>query len=475
MAIDGTILQQAGQGDAYILPAFNSDRITDRLDTIRANQVAQQKLAAQAREERDKKLDDLFKWNPEQAWYPHTQQLNNKVKDVYDYTTELKKASMMRNLSPEEEVTLKQKQWDAAVTAKKSKDLQQLYPQLRSDINSTDKYTNKSWLQAALNDEVFGVEGNKDVNEVNFERLGKLTSDPRAFNVQEWTKDFATALPETVNSMIGSMNVEGGSLITDKEVKSKFFDLDPSGNIRYENGKPKLKITDETVNLAMQEPRVRSYVESKMLEKNSRYKTSQDVIRDLMAPYAAKETTINVTKGFSDDEKGKDDEVTMTPAYDIERNFNMSQDSKSPRVKAGWVPQEIRLDGKKMDKPIQINAKRYIDEESNQFIDNQIGDRPIKITRLQQRPIDSKTGRMLIGKKDEVIRNTNPVRYEWFVEATYDEERGKNKITKKILIPYDDVKTDLNSAYSIDLEQQGLIDPLGLKIKTNEDPLGIKK
>lgn len=470
MAINGQILQQAGQGDAYILPAFNSDRITERLDHLEAVKAAKIASAAKAKQDRDKRLDELMKWTPEQAWYPHTEQVNGKVKEVYNYMTDIRKQD--GEPSPDQMNTLNQKKWEAETVAKKSQDIKALYPQLRQDINGMDKYTNKEYLQSRLNDEIFGDDGKKDVNAIDFNNLGNITSDPKAFNAQAWTEDFAKSLPENIDSMIGTMQAAGGDLITDKEVKSKFFDLDSNGNVRYQNGKPVINVSDETVDLATQEPRFNAYVQDQLSRPENKYKTPKDIVTKMLTPYAKREEKLNVSKGFSNDEK--DSDVNVATAYDQTRSMNDWDPKTGKTAEFQYNAPITKSLYDKKDKKVMFNSPVYIDMKTGKAVPSKesIGNKNITPVELQLLPYNPKKNQIVLTK-DGTTRNPDYL-YKWYLTGTYNIGEGVKQQQRHVLIPTDNIKPQLKSAYGIDVDE--IEDPMGLNIKkTSDDPLGILK
>lgn len=448
MAINGQLLQQAGEGDAVIFGPSDYG-IGERLDKRDALRTARIAADAKAKQERDNRLDELMKWNPEQAWYPHTEQTNTAIKNVYNKMTEIRKSGT--EPTPEQLNELNQTKWDAEVLAKKSQDIKTLYPQLKQDINATDKYTNKEYLQSRLNDEVFGQ---PDVNKIDFNNLGNITSDPKAFNTTLWVKDFAESLPENIESMIGSMQVEGGDLITDKEVKSKFFDLDASGNIRRDKaGKPVIKVSDETVNLAMQEGRFAAHVNEELSKPGNENKTAKDIVKQELSPYASRQEKLNASQGFSNKEK-ENDEVKVTTTYNQVRNFNLagrSEVDKSKHVTPGWIPEVKSLYIKK-DKQVKIDSPILIDANTNKVIEN-VGAKDFDGLELQLRAYNPENGHYVQGAQKDLL-NSPKYQYKWVLSGSTNEGTATKPKMKDYIIPYEHVKPQMKAAYGIDLDER---------------------
>lgn len=472
--MNGLLLQHAGQGDAFILPTIQSEHVGNVMQQMAMAKKLKEGDQEKLRAERDKKLDELSKWNPDAAWYPHTKQMDQKVQKVYDYVTELKKNG--KKPTPEQEDELQRMKWDAETTANKSKNIKELYPQLRSQIGQTDKYTDKSYLHSKLNDEIFGM-GEKDVNEVDFDKLNNITNDPKAFKVGEYAKDFAKALPTQVESTIATMAANGGSLIQDKEIKSKFFDLDANGNVKVDKttGSPKLKITPETVNLFMQEPRVQSYIQDEKSKPENKYSSDTEIVSKLLAPYASREEHLSVKKGYSD-KQAKGDDPVIAVNNDVYRNRNIyNSNTKTYSTESGWVPKEVDLNPEKF-KNILINPSNTVNVEDNKENNTKrAANEPYTLTKILMLPVDAKTGQRVHGDKNKVLKHKNGIVYKTFVEGVrnYEEDDEKKRSTE--VFPVDQVKSFLD-AKGVDLSKYGFNDPLGIGNNTQEkDPLGILK
>lgn len=472
--MNGLLLQHAGQGDAFILPTIQSEHVGNVMQQMAMAKKLKEGDQDKLRAERDKKLDELSKWNPDAAWYPHTKQVEKKVQDVYDYNTELKKIG--KKPTPEQEDKLIRMKRDAEIAANKSKDLKQLYPQLRSQIGQTDKYTDQGYLHSKLNDEIFGM-GEKDVNEVDFDKLNNLVNDPKAFKIGEYTKDFAKSLPNMVDSTISTLNAEGGAILEDKEVKSKFFDLDQNGNVKIDprTGSPKIKITPETTSLFLKEPRVQAYLEEEKLKPENKYATDTELVSKLLAPYASREERVSVKKGYSDKQAKGDDNV-LAVNTDVTRNRNIyNQESKKYSTESGWVPKEVDLNPEKF-KNILINPSNTVNVENNQENNTKrAANEPYTLTKVLLLPVDAKTGQRIHGEKNKVLKHQNGIVYKTFVEGVRNYEENDEKKRATEIFPVEQVKSFLD-AKGVDLSKYGFNDPLGIGNSTQEkDPLGILK
>lgn len=453
---NGLLLQQAGQGNAYILPRQDMSGMANLARMKAAQEAAKQKREMEQRAIRDKHIDELMKWTPDQAWYPHQEQLNNAVDEAFQF-----RANMIKNddLSPEARLEYERRKQRAASISAKSQDIQKNYDIWKQQINQGDKYTDKNYLQSKLNDQIFGLDGNKDVNEIDFQGINDVVQgrDPNAFKVQEWASDFAKTLPETIENNLGKYNAANGQFITNEQVKSKFFDLDENGNVVYQNGKPVIKVNDETVGLALQEPRTQQWVEQQLQLPQNKYKTEKDIVTELLSPYANIQSKTTLTKGFKPPSagKGKDDMEGISWTYDQPWKTNVGQGGSG--IADGYLPTEIRLGGKKLDKKIMIRSGDIIDESTNQRIpeNDMVGDKEMKVTRIAVVPKSTSTGKYTVRSQAQLENDPNTT-YEWVAFGQMIQKKGGREIVKNVMIPYNQVSNDVDAAYQLNLYNRDL-------------------
>lgn len=458
MAVSGLLLQQAGQGDAYILPGMDMSGLAHVGRMKQAQELAKQKLEAEQRAIRDKRIDEMMRWTPEQAWYPHQQQVDNYVNDVYGQMTQMEASG---DMSPQARAELNRRKQVAASASAKSQSLQKQYPQWRQQINEADKYTDKAYLNSRLNDYVFGQDGNADVNNVDFDAINNTVSgrDVNAFKVDDYAADFAKDLPFMVDQSITTTYQAGTPFAEINSYKSKFVKTNADGSVaRDSQGRPIINVTDETMNLAKQDPRMAEWLAVKAQETG---KSEKELFTGLMSPYATIENKATLQKGFkpSGGRGSGEADKEMVWSYDQEYRTNAG-DKSSPDWRTGVHPVEVRMTGKKLDKKILVNSPYIYDEHTNSSLSNKemVGDRSMKVTRVALVPRDVKTGKWVVGDQATVASNPDYT-WEWvaYGELSYKDRQNKEH-TKAVFVPYNTVNNDIQSAYDLNLYDRDLKD-----------------
>jgi hypothetical protein len=436
------------------------DRKPTALDQLAAAQKYKADQAIKQKAARDKEVADKLKYAPDAIWHPFTQEHEAGVNDILNHQAQLSTSGEPLDYNNPNFQEFQKKKFDLQQNVSKAEDIKKNYYEI---INNKNPYTNQNVVFSKLNDYVIGQPGGrKKTSEIDVPEMYNTLRDPETLATTEMTQDFVKSIPEKVNQIVKTrgINVGADQGVYFDEVKeaSKFYSKGPDGKLQ-------INITPETKEIFKgMDPRVEGYIQMQLQKPENKNKSEDDIIKEMISPFAYTNNTVNrsgITKE-SKDGNGSDKDLSVTSTFDQERNVNLSQDEENPDVRAAWVPHEMRLDGKKMDKPILLNSKRYLDEETNKVIDKQIGEKPVKITRMQLRPVAAKDYPEHKIKKGQIIQTTkennfkSPIEkeYRWFVAGTYDEGDGDEKVSKKILIPYDDAKTDLKAAYGIDLDQR---------------------
>lgn len=470
--MNGQYMLSGGQGEAFILPAADMSGLGNQIHYLNAQKRQKEQDALKAKQAQDKAFAEEQKWNPGKAWYFHTDELNGKVKNVFDLQTQIHQGDN----SPETARKLRDAKWDAETTARKSQNIQELYPQLQSQINQgLDKYEDKALVKTKLNDEVLRK---GSVNDFDFEKASDIKgfTGNDTFKDREWAVDFAKSIPEIVQSEITNL---GNGAINDKEFKSKFYELDVNGNPkRASDGTAILKDSPEVLTAMKQEPR--AVRKAAALVEAGKYKTIDEALREeYLRPYASTQVKESQTRQFAPkSSSGKTDDVTLTHAYDTEENFNLAGVGGKQVVKA-YSPHEVRIGGKQSEKPVNLNAQTYIDPNTNTYYKDEtgqplVGDKEITSTRLRLVPFDTKNNRILTTTKAQ-SKGDNPDReWRWYVTGvmTGKDEEGVHTVKKPVMIPYDEVKDELKEKRGIDLSERvpGQYSDIEIKQIIDKDP-----
>lgn len=127
------------------------------------------------------------------------------------------------------------------------------------------------------------------------------------------------------------------------------------------------------------------------------------------------------------------------------------------------VPEEYRLSGKKLDAPLRVNLSSAYYEDSNNPLTKEelVGDKTVKVTRVFLQAFDTKTKKPVVGSTESLKKNPNVV-YKWAVGGTMDgtewvgegDEAKEKKVSKNVIIPYEEISNDINAAYGFDLNNR---------------------
>jgi len=136
--------------------------------------------------------------------------------------------------------------------------------------------------------------------------------------------------------------------------------------------------------------------------------------------------------------------------------------------------------GKKMDKPIKLDATQFLDMSTGKSIKgsggkNIVGDRDVAITNLMLLPV--RNNQVLTGDKatlEQGVAHTEGTDLQWYVEGTmYDTEKVEedgimksNKVERKVLIPYNEIKSKVDASYGFNLDDRDVKDMSSFELTT---------
>lgn len=230
--------------------------------------------------------------------------------------------------------------------------------------------------------------------------------------------------------------------MVDKQIRNKALMLkkyDPE----YQN------MGEEAIRNLIANPSNRHYVDKETLKEN--------ILKSQLEPFQETKVGQGIKSGFKYNVKSGSgsggEEFKIVRTYDQERNTSAASSDGTNKVSSGWVPEELRFEGKKMDKPLLVNSTKIYNEDTNTPLSEKesIGDNEFKPTRLMLLPYDPKTGKYLHGKKETVTKNRN-VEYKWVAAGTII----KGNSSKKVFIPYKEIQPDIKAQYGYDLDDRAL-------------------
>jgi hypothetical protein len=422
--------------------------------------------AAQLQKEkaaRDKKLDELYKYNPKAIFHPYEKQHESDYMGLLDEQTKLIMGGIDRTDPRWHEVERKKLGMEQNVYKGETikKNIADAYA-----VAGRDPYTHKETALRFINDQFINEDGTyKRIEEVDPEKIRDAANAPSALNTAKLTQDFVKTIPEKASQIVQQRAINVGNTpgvyFNEIQEKSKFYSQDSDGKLR-------INITPETKELFKQmDARVEPYIQEQLQKPENKGKSEDDIIRDLISPYAyvnRKVDASGITKEAKKGGSGDDEPVTLTHLYDTEQNFNLNKKGKdsSKTVSISYSPHEIRIGGKKADTPIYVNAQKLIDPNTNSYFtdsngDHLVGDRKVIVNRIRLLPFDEDTGQMLIAKKDIIKKAKNKIIYKWVDDGVMLDkgDDGKN-IERPVMMMHDEVKVDLKEKRGIDLDARDI-------------------
>jgi hypothetical protein len=301
--------------------------------------------------------------------------------------------------------------------------------------NRPDTTINKEYV--STNDKGERIVGNKFTAKfVTTDKNGKVTP-----GIDKSVIDEALYSDTTDQDTLGFRNALFS--LADKQIMSKALEL--------KDGDPTYK--DMGVNQIVQS--ISANPNDSHYKDFNRKKITEDVLTKKLEAFQRVSTdkqvgTLNeYNKGSGD---GDDDKPKIETTYDQVRNFNLNKKDSTGKaeVTEGWVP-EIKSLYDKKDKKVRFESPVYIDADTNERIKD-VGNKELYGIELQQRPVNKK-GQIVVGEKGNILKNPE-YDYKWYVSGSYNDGTSDKPKIKNVLIPYENVKPQMKSAYGIDLDER---------------------
>ncbi len=495
-------------GEADVTPAIAPLRhdfsaLNQAIAARGAYQRRQQEQAAAEKSAKAKQAADDALYNVGEVNDPEYQkELEKKGKEILEYST---KSTMENSVgSPEYTPTVNKLKNDAATIKGKSNALISTATQAYREIDSLPNYYNKQ----ALNEQVYDRSHRKnDKGDIAWDQidpkevLGVPANPYSAVNSLDMYKNKVEKLPEQIrqkqyefynrnpndNSIDGTMvKLEGTKATFVKPVYDNKQKL-----IRYEPG-----VTNEVVDeFLIKDPEIKGeaehqyqkYLEAETIAKAQNGDTrdprlirlelerdfdKQDFMRNHVKGFLNmlnKSTPINEIKQVATYTKtsgdgGKDAEFKATKLTNqVRKTSGLDQKTGKDTIVDSDVPEEYRLSGKKLDSPLRVNLSSAYYEDTNNPLTKEelVGDKTVKVTRVFLQGFDTKTGKPIVGKAESLKKNPNVV-YKWAAGGTMEgsewvgegDEAKEKKVSKNVIIPYDEISNDIDAAYGFNLDSR---------------------
>jgi hypothetical protein len=447
-------------GNASIYPAGPS-----ALDYLQKSKQHKDAMALKQKAQRDKDVDEKLKYSPEAIFHPFEQEHSKNISDILEHSKNIALSGRPIDYTNPDYIELEKKKNKTLQNVRKGEDVKKSIGETLQAAKQ-DPFTDYGKALTIVNDNYMHPDGAyKKIDEVSPEEIRNSINNPQTLNPANVTQAFVKTIPEQVNQIVKqrSVNVGNDNGIAFDEIKeaNKFYNVGP-------DGKMQINITPETKELfKSMDPRMQGYIDMQLSKPENKGKTEDDIVRDLISPYAYTNKIVN-RSGVTKESKGRgsgsgsNDDVTLTHMYNTEENYNLNGKGSNPalNVTTSYSPHEVRLGGAKADKGIYINAKTLIDPNTNgHFKDDNgnpiVGDKKITVTRLRLMPFDESSGKIIIDKEDN-IKNKN-LSYKWYAYGVAHEKDDTGKNTEKpVIIPYDQVQGDVKEKLGVDLDQRDI-------------------
>jgi hypothetical protein len=290
------------------------------------------------------------------------------------------------------------------------------------------------------------------------------------------------------------------------EFTTKFYEKDENGLPVLDNGVPVLKMSEELMDvLEVTHPKIQRLVEVAKAQGIDRKNIFglMGVFNETSSKSRPSGLTKYPVRGQGDG--GDDDEVTYTIEDDAVRNaYSLVVNQNEPRRPDGspnevselgprYVPQEIRLQGVAMDKPVFVNPRVAIDLNTGGRIPEQVGEQKFTPTRMQlqmyhhgdkrdpktllMQPSERQLGDYIwtspsfesmeaVMNADDWIgnyrknkkNNANYIEPRWYVQgilepAVVDPMAANAPAPRQVMIPYDEVRGEMRAKYKWDIDR----------------------
>jgi hypothetical protein len=495
---------QVGFGDSAVTPYRKHELDTSAFDALERAKTRREKAAEDRKKDNEDFLNQGIKNLSvyDRAFQEH---MDRQRSEVLNNAYESVKSGRHLKTDPNFINAFTKYQQDAAATNQIAKERDKIMGLGQGDLG---KYVNvSSYKGAALKnyDEV-AHEVNSGNSQALQSNIAPNPNDPEHFKFDEFihdkTKDIKGA--KTANDTL--TNGALGQLIKHTERGYKFYTHDANGNIvpgidksvvdYFLNGDTQDQdmlqfrtvmdnladkyIENKALQLKNNDPAYADMGIEKIKEKiaydpNNKNYVNKDglkekILKDKLEPYQEVTEKNGIRSGHSyprNGRSGDNEDVKVIRTFDQSRT-TMADTGNGDKIVSGWVPEELRFEGKKMDKPLLVNSTKIYNEETNQPIadKDRIGDNSFKPTRLMLLPYNIKTNKYIHNEKDAVLKSKN-IQYKWVAAGTMP---GKFS-DKKVFIPYEEVQPDIKAQYGVDLDERSLgeLSDLELTDKINQE------
>lgn len=240
----------------------------------RRDELIRQQRAQQSRAARDKQIGELLKWKPEKAWEPFNSQVRSQAQQLRNWTIDQINAGVDPN-NPQFQKMLGENQNAILDIVDRSNWLKDQFTSATNQIKN-NPYLKSNEAFSALNDIFYDDIGNgRNPFQINPDAIQNIMQNPQFFDRDKLAGDFIKGLPQEIESYVNTRNTEAGQEVTSSnEVKKSIF---VTNQRDQKTGTYKVNITDELIEMANQNPMIRTILDSDQ-------RSDRMVLEELLGP-----------------------------------------------------------------------------------------------------------------------------------------------------------------------------------------------
>lgn len=358
---------QQGMGEAYIFPKADLSgmrRLTDQMER-RGNALLEDQRKEQ--EHRQRQIRDIMDKNYDLGQQRDIAVIGAETQKMRDYVTE-QLGSGNRNVlrAGTPEWSEYKKMEDNIINAAKNStaEYQNVAKAIQQIKSSSDPYLDKEKAIAQVLDYYYGQDGKKTIFSENYGTMPNWMDG--AFHSGRWVEDFVKDLPEVVSSTISNTPTADGNYIDTTEATGKFFEQNSDGSIALKDGKPIIKVNENTVALALQDERWKRYIEDELKREENKGLTPEQLTIQKLSPHSYMNITRERKKGFSKDQPHKGGAASRKKEVYARQEFiertQKNIESQPNSLKGGTLPDgKTRITQVEYDAP---NSKLWFNNRS---------------------------------------------------------------------------------------------------------------
>ena len=340
---EGLIKSQQGKGSAFILPAHDFSGLARMNDHKERSAARNQAKADKKAATRKKEVNDILNKNYDLGAQRDTGAIGTETQALRDYVTgELSKGNRNVTKAGTPEWQKYKEMEDNIINSAKNSVEENKW--LNNSINqirqSNDPYLDKEKAVNTILDHYYGNDGDKNIFSEDYGSRPNWIDG--AFNEGKYLEDFVNNLPEQISQTFSKQQTGLGTYINTEEVKGKLFQVNDDGTVTTtKDGKPIIKASDETVTIALQNPRFKRYIEDQMTLPENANKDTATLIKEKLQARGFANVKKDVKKGFTTKQpraSGRTDKDQIFARQEVIERTQKNIDKQFNSLKGGKLP-----------------------------------------------------------------------------------------------------------------------------------------